>query len=43
VSINTSLNHSLWIGAVAYALLAAVGPQLFKLAQTSVGEMMGAT
>jgi len=31
VSINTSLNHSLWVGAVAYALLAGVGPQLFKL------------
>jgi hypothetical protein len=31
VSINTSLNHSLWIGAVGYALLAGVGPQLLKL------------
>jgi hypothetical protein len=31
VSIQTSLNHSLWVGAVAYALLAGVGPQLFKL------------
>jgi predicted membrane-bound spermidine synthase len=30
VSINTSLNHSLWVGAVAYALLAVVGPRLFK-------------
>jgi hypothetical protein len=28
VSINTSLNHSLWVGAVAYALLAVVGPRL---------------
>jgi hypothetical protein len=33
VSIETSLNHSLWVGAVAYALLAGVGPQLFKLEQ----------
>jgi hypothetical protein len=40
VSINTSLNHSLWVGAVAYALLAVVGPQLFNLEQASVGEMM---
>ena len=31
VSIGTSLNHSLWIGAIAYALLAIVGPQLLKL------------
>jgi hypothetical protein len=31
VSINTSLNYSLRVGAVAYALLAVVGPQLFKL------------
>jgi hypothetical protein len=33
VSVNTSLNYSLWVGAVAYALLAVVGPQLFKLEQ----------
>ena len=33
VSINTSLNDSLWVGAVAYALLAVVGPQLFKRGQ----------
>jgi hypothetical protein len=33
VSINTSLNYSLRVGAAAYALLAVVGPQLFKLAQ----------
>lgn len=31
VSINTSLNHSLWVGAVGYALVAGVGPQLLKL------------
>jgi hypothetical protein len=31
VSIATSLNHSLWIGAAAYTLLAGVGPQLLKL------------
>jgi hypothetical protein len=35
VSINTSLNDSLRVGAVAYALLAVVGPQLFKLGQAS--------
>jgi hypothetical protein len=33
VSIDTSLDDSLWVGAVAYALLAVVGPQLFKLEQ----------
>jgi hypothetical protein len=33
VSVNTSLNHSLWVGAVAYGLLALVGPQLSRLAQ----------
>jgi len=33
VSINTSLNSSLRVGAFAYALLAVVGPQLFKLEQ----------
>lgn len=31
VSIETSLNHALWIGAFFYALLAFVGPQLLKL------------
>ena len=31
VSIATSLNDSLWVGAVAYALLAVVGPQILKL------------
>jgi hypothetical protein len=31
VSIDTSLNHSLWVGAVAYALLSVVGPLLLKL------------
>jgi len=31
VSIDTSLNDSLRVGAVAYALLAVVGPQLLKL------------
>jgi hypothetical protein len=36
VSIATSLNHSLWVGAVAYALLAVVGPRLFKLDQARV-------
>jgi hypothetical protein len=30
VSIDTSLNHSLWVGAVAYALLTVVGPRLRK-------------
>jgi hypothetical protein len=35
VSVNTSLNHSLRVGAVAYALLAVVGPQLFRLEQAS--------
>jgi len=35
VSISTSLNHSLWLGAAAYALLAGVGPQLLKLKQAS--------
>jgi hypothetical protein len=39
VSINTSLNHSLGIGAVAYALVAVVGPQLFKLEQASEDKM----
>jgi hypothetical protein len=33
VNIQTSLNHSLWVGAVGYALLAGVGPQLLKLEQ----------
>jgi len=31
VSIDTSLNHSLWVGAAGYALLSGVGPRLFKL------------
>jgi hypothetical protein len=39
VSINTSLNYSLRVGAVAYALLAVVGPQLFKLEQASEDKM----
>jgi hypothetical protein len=39
VSINTSLNASLRIGAVAYTLLAVVGPQLFKLEQASEDRM----
>jgi hypothetical protein len=39
VSVNTSLNHSLWVGAVAYALLAVVGPQLLKLEQASEDKM----
>lgn len=30
VSIDTSLNHSLWVAAVAYALLTVVGPRLRK-------------
>jgi len=38
VSINTSLNASLRIGAVAYTLLAVVGPQLFKLEQAFRGQ-----
>ena len=36
VSIDTSLNHSLWVGAVAYALLTVVGPRLLRL------ELLGA-
>jgi hypothetical protein len=39
VSINTSLNASLWVGAVAYALLAVGGPQLLKLEQASEDKM----
>jgi hypothetical protein len=39
VSINTSLNDSLWVGAVAYALLAVVGPQLFKLGRAAEDKM----
>ncbi len=39
VSVNTSLNDSLWVGAVAYALLAVVGPQLLKLEQASEDKM----
>jgi hypothetical protein len=39
VSIHTSLNDSLWVGAVAYALLAVVGPQLFRLGQASGDKM----
>jgi hypothetical protein len=35
VSIATSLNHSLWVGAGAYALLPIVGPQLLKLERNS--------
>jgi hypothetical protein len=38
VSIATSLNHSLWVGAAAYALLAGVGPQLLKLNQATVSN-----
>jgi hypothetical protein len=34
VSIETSLNHALWIGALLYALLAFVGPQLLGGART---------
>jgi hypothetical protein len=43
VSVGTSLNHSLWVGAVAYALLAVVGPQLFKLEQPSWDKMNSST
>src|ERR1700723_3085461 len=39
VSINTSLNDSLRVGAVAYALLTVVGLQLLKLEQASEGKM----
>jgi hypothetical protein len=39
VSVNTSLNHSLWVGAVAYALLAVVGPRLLKLEQAPEDKM----
>jgi hypothetical protein len=38
VSIETSLNHSLWLGAGAYALLAGVAPKLLKLGQASQDE-----
>jgi hypothetical protein len=43
VSINTSLNASLWVGAVAYALLAVVGPQLLKLEQAAEDKMNPST
>jgi hypothetical protein len=39
VSIATSLNDSVWVGAVAYALLAVVGPQLLKLEQVFGDKM----
>jgi hypothetical protein len=39
VSINTSLNDSLRVGAVAYALLAVVGPQLLKIEQACEDKM----
>jgi hypothetical protein len=35
VSIATSLRHSMWIGAAAYALLAGVGPRILKVKQHS--------
>ena len=35
VSIGTSLNESLRVGAVAYALLTVVGPRLLKLERAS--------
>jgi hypothetical protein len=38
VNLATSLNHSLWLGAAAYALLAGVGPQLLKLEQAAQAE-----
>jgi hypothetical protein len=31
LSLETSLNHALWVGALGYALLSAVGVQLLKL------------
>ena len=31
VSLETSLNHALWIGALGYSLLTIAGPQLLKL------------
>jgi hypothetical protein len=34
VSIQTSLNQALWIGAAAYALLAIIGAQLLRLGAT---------
>jgi hypothetical protein len=34
LSLETSLNHALWVGAVGYALLSVVGIQLLKLAAT---------
>jgi hypothetical protein len=39
VSVNTSLDDSLRVGAVAYALLAVVGPKLFKLGQACEHKM----
>jgi len=39
VSIDTSLNHSLWVAAVAYGLLTVVGPRLFKLEGASEDKM----
>jgi hypothetical protein len=42
VSVATSLNCSLWVGAGAYALLAFVGPQLLKLGPASSNERLEA-
>jgi hypothetical protein len=32
VSLETSLNHALWVGAIGYALLSVAGTRLLKLA-----------
>jgi hypothetical protein len=34
VSLETSLNHALWVGALGYALLSVAGTQLLKLVAT---------
>jgi len=38
VSIQTSLNHALWVGAVAYALLAGIAVALLRLGTTEQAE-----
>ena len=38
VGIETSLNFALWIGALAYALLSIVGPQLLRLGPAQAGQ-----
>lgn len=38
VSIETSLNYALWVGAAGYALLAGLAPMLLRLATSGEGE-----